>query len=200
MGCTGSKSPQKGDIVETPKPPQPVAVSEIRGTGATTPPPPSSQKKGKPGLIIERVGSNRSLNSGNEIEDIQVAIPDPFRSQYKVIEELHKKGLTRIKKGISRDKKEVLIETTSITDYNASGLSELDYFERLDILRKMDYTSIPSVLDFFDNAEMYRIVSEYPLGKDLALLLKKNGAMAPQVLRRDSILLRSHSFIIYRTL
>jgi hypothetical protein len=171
MGCTGSKSSsKKSDVVEVPAP-------QVQTISVEKPP----QKKKPPALTIGKVDSNRSLNSGNDIDDIQVNIPDPFRSQYKDVEVLSEKGFLKTKRGVSRDRQDVLVETTDINEYHLAGYSDIAYFERLDILRRIDYICIPPVLDFYDNQDMYRIVFAYPPGKDFASLLVAKGAMAPQV-------------------
>lgn len=194
MGCTGSKASATANIPEemphtrSQKEPQQLvaAIDRDNASLCSSPTASVSSTKKRPSASLHistgKTDSNRSLNSGNEIEDIHVSIPDPFRSQYKVVEDLMEvNGYLKIKKGISRDRKYIRIESTDVTAYNQAGKSDIEYFERLDILRRLDYVSIPAVLDFFDSSGMYRIVMEYASGKDMATLLQDKGPLAPQV-------------------
>lgn len=168
MGCTNSQLSKNGDVMEITQS-QPISVEK------------SQPNKKPPQLAVGKADSNRSLNSGSDIDDIHVNIPDPFRSQYKDIEVLSHKGFKITKRGVSREKKDVLIESTDINEYHHRGNTDVAYFERLDLLRRLDYICILPVLDFFDNLDMYRIVFVYPPGKDLASLLAEKGPMSPHV-------------------
>jgi hypothetical protein len=122
-----------------------------------------------------RVESKFSISPSVAEIDMIVDIPDPFKSSYKVIECISHKDHRKLFSGISRDKRDVMIEFTDLSLYLASGKTEVDYFTRLDWLRSLSHPSFPKVLDFFDGKETHRIVFEMAVGKNLAYLIRAKG-------------------------
>lgn len=125
----------------------------------------------------KRIGveSRFSISPSVAEVDMMVDIPDPFKSHYKIIECVYHKSYRKLYTAYSRDKREVIVEYTDLAVYFASGKTEIDFFTRLDLLRELQHSCFPKVLEFFDGKEINRIVFEMAPGKDLGYLLKAKG-------------------------
>lgn len=134
---------------------------------------------------INSIGQKRpsllSLSNESSLNDITVNIPDPFRSNYKVTDSLYHKNFRKLYRGIDKNRREVLVEFTELRPYESAGHTQVDFFNRIDILRQLDHISIPKILDVFDGAEVNRVVFDYFPGKDLDCLLKMKGSLPPHV-------------------
>ena len=130
---------------------------------------------------INKRPSLLSLSNESSLNDITVNIPDPFRSNYKVTDSLYHKNYRKLYRGIDKNRREVLVEFTELRPYESAGFTQVDFFNRIDILRQMDHISIPKVLDVFDGPDVNRVVFDYFPGKDLDCLLKMKGSLPPHV-------------------
>jgi hypothetical protein len=193
MGCTETKlkPPNGGDgaIGEIPRGPKQPTLSNTEVT-IHLPAEGGQDKKNescaKNQDTTESIPSKRpsflSLsNSENSFTDITVSIPDPFRSSYKVTDSLYHKNYRKLYRGIDKNRRDVLVEFTDLRAYERAGYSQVDFFNRIDIIRDLSHPSIPKVLDIFDGSEVNRVVFDYFPGKDLDCLLKMKGAVPPVV-------------------
>jgi serine/threonine protein kinase len=86
-------------------------------------------------------------------------------------------------KAIDRQKKYVIVERTRVDVFEHSTM-QIEFFNRIDCLRWVNHTCIPSILDVFDTPHDYTIVFQYGVGKNLAELLAQRGAMSsPKAVR-----------------
>jgi hypothetical protein len=197
MGCTvGKPDGNKETVPETPREPKQATLStsevsiQTREGRSKSPAPPESDSSDKYQDTKESIPTKRpsllSLsNSESSFNDITVSIPDPFRSNYKVTDSLYHKNYRKLYRGIDKNRREVLVEFTELRAYELAGFSQVDFFNRIDIIRDLSHPSIPKVLDIFDGSELNRVVFDYFPGKDLDCLLKMKGAVPPKVhLRR----------------
>lgn len=123
-----------------------------------------------------------SLSGESSVNDITVNIPDPFRSNYKVTDSLYHKNYRKLYRGIDKNRRDVLVEFTELRSYGLAGYTQIDYFNRIDLIRDLNHPSIPKVLDIYDGSEVNRVVFDYFPGKDLDCLLKMKGPLPPKVL------------------
>ena len=79
-------------------------------------------------------------------------------------------------KAINRNQKYVIVERTKIDKFLNSTI-QIEYFDRIDLLRSIDHPCVPSILDVFDTPTDYTIVLQYSVGKSLSELLKSRGRM-----------------------
>mmetsp|Transcript_22424 Transcript_22424/g.32700 ORF Transcript_22424/g.32700 Transcript_22424/m.32700 type:complete len:321 (+) Transcript_22424:92-1054(+) len=171
MGCSNSKS----DTV----------VKEWSAGSKTSPQKPTHINGKRP------LGLSVASSPKTELNDIHVNIPDPFRSHYKVTDVMFEKGRRKLCRGVNRTRHDVVIEFTNLKAYEAEGYTEIDFFNRLDILRELDHVCTPRVLDFFDGSDVNKIVFEYAPGKDLRHLLKAKGPLAPKAVKPVALALIS---------
>ena len=87
-------------------------------------------------------------------------------------------------KGIDRQKKYVIVERTKmVVDVLRKSTIQIEYFNRIDLLRRINHVCIPSILDVFDSPHDYTIVRQYGVGKSLAELMGARGAIT----NKDSV-------------
>ena len=79
-------------------------------------------------------------------------------------------------KGVDRQRKYVIVERTRVDLYQESTI-QIEYFERIDLLRRIDHVCIPCVLDVFDTPRDYTIVLQYGVGKSVHELMEARGAI-----------------------
>jgi hypothetical protein len=124
-----------------------------------------------------------SLSNDSSLTDITVNIPDPFRSNYKVTDSLYHKNFRKLYRGIDKNRRDVLVEFTELRAYGLAGYSQVDFFDRIDMIRDLNHPSIPRVLDIYDGPEVNRVVFDYFPGKDLDCLLKMKGSLPPHAIK-----------------
>lgn len=134
--------------------------------------------------VVKKKPVGFSVSSTNsDLTDINVSVPDPFRSYYKVTDIIFEKGHRKLCRGISRTRNDVVIECTNLKAYQSEGFTEIDYYNRLDILRQIDHECTPKVLDFFDGSQTNKIVFEYVPGRDLKYILKTKGPLPSKIVK-----------------
>ena len=79
-------------------------------------------------------------------------------------------------KGIDRQKKYVIVERTRIDLFENSTI-QIEYFDRIDLLRRIDHPCIPSILDVFDTPRDYTVVLQYAVGKSIHEIMETRGPM-----------------------
>lgn len=85
-------------------------------------------------------------------------------------------GQVVVYKAIDRQKKYVIVEKTGAgLDSVGMAAIQIEYFDRIDLLRRIDHECIPRVLDVFDTPQEYTIVLQYAVGKSLTDLISKRG-------------------------
>lgn len=208
MGCTNAKEIPTRDGDKTPTDVSDSSVVQ-QSTGpqlkAESPPPENKNiQKGKkpkpengekdekatdretnstPTLIHNKRPSLLSLSNESSMNDITVNIPDPFRSNYKVTDSLYHKNYRKLYRGTDKNRRDVLVEFTELRSYSLAGFTQVDFFNRIDLIRDLNHPSIPKVLDIYDGPEVNRVVFDYFPGKDLDCLLKMKGSLPPQAIK-----------------
>ena len=81
---------------------------------------------------------------------------------------------------IDRNKKYVVVERTQIGLFHNS-IFQIEYFYRIDLLRRINHPCFPRVLEVFDTPRDYTIVFQYDIGKNLDEFLKSHGALENKV-------------------
>jgi hypothetical protein len=136
-----------------------------------------------PSIMQTKRPSLLSLSNDSSLNDISVNIPDPFRSNYKVTDSLYHKNFRKLYRGIDKNRRDILVEFTELRAYALAGFSQVDFFDRIDIIRDLNHPSIPRVLDIYDGPEINRVVFDYFPGKDLDCLLKMKGSIPPHAIK-----------------
>jgi serine/threonine protein kinase len=116
-------------------------------------------------------------------EDEGCTSEDSYGDEHKEDEDHEHESDVVVYKGINRQKKYVIVEKTTIDASSVNSTIQIEFFDRIDLLRRISHVCVPSILDIFDSPQDYTVVFQYAVGKSLAVLMAQRGAMSS----KDSI-------------